>query len=175
MSREKEFERYFKRFYTPLGMYVMRLCENAYETEDIVQETFSIVWQRFANEKLPENLKSYLYRVAHNITIDYLRCRSSKDSMISVEEMGEMEVTEEAIDTSERDARLWIAISKLPTRCRQIFLMSKRDGFSHAEIAAELNISTKTVENQITKAFKLLRDDLKPSKGKIFFLPLGFD
>lgn len=171
MSREKEFEYYFKRFYTPLGMYVMRFCDNADEAEDIVQESFSTVWQRFASEKFPENLKSYLYRVAHNITIDYIRCRSSKESRISLEEMEAMEVTEEVIDTSERDARLWIAISKLPARCRQVFLMSKRDGLTRAEIAAELNISTKTVENQITKAFKLLRDDLEPSKGKIFFLP----
>ncbi len=171
MSHEKEFERYFKRFYTPIGMYVMRFCENADETEDIVQETFSTVWKRFANEEFPENLKSYLYRVAHNITIDHLRHRNSQDSIISLEEMGEMDVTEEAIDTSERDARLWIAISKLPERCRQVFLMSKRDGLSHAEIAYELNISMKTVENQITKAFKLLRDYLEPSKGRVFFLP----
>ncbi len=171
MSREKEFERYFKRYYTPIGMYVMRYCENVDETEDIVQETFSIVWQKFSNEKYPENLRSYLYKVAHNITIDHLRCRNSKESRISLEEIGEMEVSEEAIDTSERDARLWIAISKLPIRCRQIFLMSKRDGLSHADIAAELNISTKTVENQITKAFKLLRNDLKSFKGTIFFLP----
>ncbi len=171
MSREKEFERYFKRYYTPIGMYVMRYCENVDETEDIVQETFSIVWQKFSNEKYPENLRSYLYKVAHNITIDHLRCRNSKESRISLEEIGEMEVSEEAIDTSERDARLWIAISKLPARCRQIFLMSKRDGLSHADIAAELKISTKTVENQITKAFKLLRNDLKSFKGTIFFLP----
>lgn len=171
MSREKEFERYFKLLYTPLGMYVMRFCGDADETEDIVQETFSIVWQRFSDQEFPDNTKSYLYRVAHNITIDHLRRRNTKELSRPLEEIGEMEVSEEAIDTSERDARLWIAISKLPTRCKQVFLLSKRDGLSHAEIANELNISTKTVENQITKAFKLLRDDLKPYKGKIFFLP----
>lgn len=171
MSREKEFEHYFKRYYTPIGMYVMRFCENADETEDIVQETFSTVWQRFSDQDFPDNLKSYLYRVAHNITIDHLRRRNSKELTTSLEEIGEMEVSEDAIDTSERDARLWIAISRLPKRCKQVFLMSKRDGMSHAEIANELNISTKTVENQITKAFKILRDDLEPSKGKIFFLP----
>lgn len=171
MSREKEFERYFKHFYTPLGMYVMRFCENADEAEDIVQETFSTVWQRFAIEKFPDNIKSYLYKVAHNIAIDHVRRRSSKEINMSIQEMGEMDVSEDAIDTSERDARLWIAISRLPARCKQVFLMSKRDGKTHTEIATELNISTKTVENQITKAFKILRDDLDPSKGKIFFLP----
>lgn len=171
MRREKEFELYFKRFYTPIGMYVMRYCDNVEETEDIVQETFSVVWQRFKDKDLPESLKSYLYRVAHNITIDHLRRIKTKESCLILEEIEDKEVMEEAIDTSERDARLWIAISKLPPRCKQVFLMSKRDGFSHAEIATKLNISTKTVENQITKAFKILRDDLEPSRGKIFFLP----
>lgn len=168
MSHEKEFEICFNRYYTSLGMYAMRFCGNATEAEDIVQETFSIAWQKFADKKLPEHLKSYLFRVTHNLTIDHLRHRNPS---VSLEELNDMEPTEDAIDTSERDARLWIAIGKLPERCRRIFLLSKRDGLSNAEIAGELNISIKTVENQITKAFKSLRNTLEPTKGKVFFLP----
>ncbi len=171
MSHVTEFEKYFNRYYTSLGMYVMRFCGDAVEAEDIVQETFSTVWERFANTDFPEHLKSYLYRVAHNITIDRMRQGNSKDSRVSLDEIAQLEITEEAIDTSERDARLWIAINKLPERCRKIFLMSKRDGLSNAEIADELDISIKTVENQISKAYKSLRDKFEPTKGKIFFLP----
>ncbi len=171
MRHIKEFERYFNQYYTALGMYAMRFCGDADEAEDIVQETFSIVWDRFSERELPEHIKSYLYRVAHNITIDRLRQKNDKAALVSLEVADLTEVSEEAIDTSERDARLWIAIGKLPERCRQVFLMAKRDGFSHAEIAEELNISVKTVENQISKALKTLRDVLQPSKGKVFFLP----
>ncbi len=171
MSHIKEFETYFNRYYTPLGMYVMRFCGDAEEAEDIVQEAFSTIWERFTDEELPHQFKSYLYRVAHNITIDHLRRKDHKESRVDWNEMSHMDISEEAIDTSERDARLWIAISNLTERCRQVFLMSKRDGLSNAEIAEELDISIKTVENQITKAFKLLRDKLEPNKGKIFFLP----
>ncbi len=171
MNHTKQFEIFFHRYYTPLGMYVMRFCGDPDEAEDIVQETFSTVWERFADKDLPENMKAYLYRVAHNITIDRLRKNDSKESKVSFDEVNDSSLTEEAIDTSERDARLWIAIGKLPDRCRQIFLMSKRDGLSHAEIAEELGISLKTVENQITKAFKSLREVLEPKKGKVFFLP----
>ena len=68
------------------------------------------------------------------------------------------DISDEDIDTSERDAVLWTAIDALPERCRDIFLMSKRDGMSNAGIAAELGISVKTVENQMTKAFSRLRE-----------------
>lgn len=70
------------------------------------------------------------------------------------------EPTEEDIDTSERDARLWKALDELPPRCRTVFLMSKRDSMSNREIAEELSISIKTVENQITKAYSRLRESL---------------
>lgn len=171
MNYNKEFELFFKRYYTPLGMYVTRICRNAQEAEDIVQETYSIAWEKFAGTKLPDNFKSYLYRVAHNLTIDRLKASQSKQSSLSLDDLKDMEPTEESIDTSERDARLWIAISELPQRCREVFLLSKRDGLSNAEIAEELSISVKTVENQMTKAFKSLRSSLQPEKGKVFFLP----
>lgn len=169
MNREREFETYFKRYYTSLGMYVLRICGDAVETEDIVQETFSAAWGKFADGDMPEYFRAYLYRTAHNITIN--RLREHRPQGIPVDDIDETALTDEAIDTSERDARLWIAISRLPDRCREVFLLSKRDGLSHAEIAEEMGISVKTVENQITKAFKSLRDTLQPSKGKVFFLP----
>ena len=80
------------------------------------------------------------------------------------------EICEEVIDTSFRDARIWKAIDELPEKCREIFLMSKRDGLTNAEIAEEMNISIKTVKNQMTKAFARLRESLSTGH-KPFFLP----
>ena len=62
------------------------------------------------------------------------------------------------IERSERDARLWKVIDELPLERRKIFLMCKRDGMRYQEIAAELHISIKTVENQMGKALKTLRE-----------------
>lgn len=171
MNLQREFETYFKRYYTPIGMYVLRICGDASEAEDIVQETFSVAWEKWSEGERPEYFRAYLYRTAHNITIDRLRKKSTVRADIPIQDIDDAEIVDEVIDTSERDARLWIAISKLPDRCRQVFLMSKRDGLSHAEIAEELGISVKTVENQITKAFKSLRGTLKDTNGKVFFLP----
>lgn len=171
MSLRHDFETYFKRYYTPVGMYVLRICGNTSDTEDIVQEAFSAVWQKAKEDGLPDNFKSYLYRVAHNITIDRMRTGSLIDTSVPLEDIMEREPSQEEIDTSERDARLWQAIARLPERCRKIFLLSKQDGLTNNQIAETLGISPKTVENQMTKAYKSLRDSLQPQKGKVFFLP----
>ncbi|MDE5585840.1 MAG: sigma-70 family RNA polymerase sigma factor, partial [Muribaculaceae bacterium] len=65
---------------------------------------------------------------------------------------------------------LWKAIDALPDKCREVFLLSKRDGLSNEEIAERMDISIKTVKNQMTKAFSRLRDTLSPTH-KPFFLP----
>ena len=76
---------------------------------------------------------------------------------------------EEAIDTSERDSRLWGVIDKLPDQCRNVFLMSKRDGMTYAQIAEELNLSVRTVEHHISKALERLRDAVKGAALRIYF------
>ena len=72
------------------------------------------------------------------------------------------------------DAALWNAVDALPPRCREVFLAVKRDGMSHADIAAQMGISVKTVEAQITKAMTRLREALAPYRRRSvrpFFLP----
>lgn len=173
--RDKAFEIYFKRYYTPLGMYVLRICGETSTTEDIVQEAFSVVWQKSHEDGLPDNFRSYLYRIAHNLTVDYIRKNQSNDTTIPLSEIEDTLPTDEEIDTSERDARLWQAISRLPQRCREVFLLSKQNGLTNAQIADKLGISLKTVESQMTKAFKSLRSSLSPenpfASSRVFFLP----
>ncbi len=157
-----EFETYFRRYYTPLSRYVLRICHDPVEAEDIVQETFSTAWQKFSGSTLPVHFKSYLFRMAHNIAIDRLRASAPTETLEALEAATPI-MAPEALepDTAERDAALWRAIGRLPQRCRQVFLLSKRDGLSNAQIAEELSISVKTVENQMTKAFKALRSNLR--------------
>ena len=77
---------------------------------------------------------------------------------------------EEQIYQSERDARLWAAIDGLPAERKKIFLLSKRDGLKYQEIAEELQISIKTVENRMGKALKTLRGNCHTDLLFLFFL-----
>lgn len=161
----KEFEILFRRLYLPLGMYALRIVDDADVAEDMVQEAFTNTWERLEGGLEISNFKAFMYRSVRNECLSYLSSLKEKVGEEFIPEAGE-----EEIDTSFRDARIWKAIDELPEKCREIFLMSKRDGYSNEEIADELGISIKTVKNQMTKAFSRLREALN-SGHKPFFLP----
>lgn len=161
----REFEKYFRRLYVPLGMYALRIVNDPDDAEDIVEETFLNVWQALESGTEIGEFQAFLYRAVRNGCIAFLR---KKKEYVGLEELPE--ISEETVDTTFRDAKIWEAIDRLPEKCREIFLMSKRDGLSNEEIAEELGLSVKTVKNQMTKAFARLRETL--SEGhKPFFLP----
>lgn len=149
----------------PLGMYALRVVNDVEDAEDVVQEAFTKAWRKIEAGIEVGNFKAYMYMAVRNEAISFLRTRHEQ---VSIDTVPEPEA--EVIDTSERDAALWKAIDALPERCREVFLMSKRDGMKNVEIAAELGISEKTVKNQLTKAFERLRGALEPGR-KHFFLP----
>jgi len=163
-------------------MYSLRITEDNETARECVQESFVKVWEQWEEGKRIENFKSYIYQAVRNASLTALKglrregIANSPDDMEVAEAdeeaaAGEL-VDEEDIDTSERDARLWEAIDRLPEKCREIFLASKRDGLTNAEIAEEMGLSIKTVENQMTKAFSRLRETLDTRRDrKVFFLP----
>lgn len=151
----REFEAWFRRLYLPLGMYAMRIVDYADAAEDLVQEAFIKAWQYIEEGGEVGNFTAFMYRIARNVCLTYLRGRQPMLDESHIPDVGE-----EEIDTSMRDARIWQAIDALPEKCREVFLMSKRDGLSNEEIAEELGISIKTVKNQMTKAFSRLRSAL---------------
>ena len=160
----KEFEIFFRKLYLPLGMYALRIVDDADIAEDMVQDAFMKAWLYIEGGSEVENFISFMYRTLRNECLKYLR-----DKRETLGEDSIPEISEDDIDTSLRDARIWKAIDGLPEKCRDIFLMSKRDGLTNEEIAEELGISIKTVKNQMTKAFSRLREALSDGH-KPFFL-----
>lgn len=153
-----EFERIFRDLYRPLCLFALRFTEKTEDAEDVVQQAFADVWDKCRNNVTIANFKSYLYQAVRNRSLTLIA--QSSDTGQDTESLADLEDTseEEQINRSERDARLWTAIDGLPPERKKIFLLSKRDGLKYQEIAEELNISVKTVENQIGKALKTLRE-----------------
>lgn len=147
----------FRLYYRPLCLYAARFVPDANQVEDIVQDAFITYWERIqAGGREPDSPRSYLFRMVHNRCIDILRTEGP-GSVFDENRLTEESPDEEIVDRSFIWARLWTAIDKLPAKRREILLLSKRDGLSHAEIARRMGISENTVHNQLTKAMQTLR------------------
>ena len=152
---------------------VRSLLNNESLAEDIVQNVYIKTWEK--RKLLSENfsIKSFLYKSVYNEYIDQYR----KNRSVTLLEKKYIE----ALDTIvEEDysvlEKLYILVQKeiqnLPPKCKNIFLLSKQEGLSNAEISEYLNVSTKTVEAHITKAFCLIRErvSLPANMGTFLFL-----
>ena len=134
-------------------MHALRITENTALAHDTVQGLFMRIWVMIREGHEIDSIERYMYRAVRNAALEQLRNEGHYSSLPENID----EVSDEDIDTAERDASLWQAIDSMPPRRREIFLMSRRDGLTYAEIADELGLSVKTVENQIAKATVTLR------------------
>lgn len=154
MLPSKEIELAFRMYYRPLCLYALHYLGHTDGVEDIVQESFTALWQ----QEMPVNhVKGWLYAAVRNRCIDALR-RSGRTETLPCDWDGPIS-DDEAAGRSEREARLWAAVDALPEMRRRCLLMAKRDGLSYKEIAQELGLSENTVRNHISRALETLREE----------------
>ena len=151
------FEGAFKRWYQPLCLFSLRYIASTDDAEDIVQQTFTEVWAKLRAGECIENLKAYLFQAVKHRSLSFAM---RDETLVSADRMPDVadDSEEAAIREAEERARLWRTIDALPPARREIFLLSKRDGLKQQEIADRLHLSLKTVENQMGKALKSLRE-----------------
>lgn len=158
-------EKYFSKLYRPLCLYALNITGSNEESEDIVQQIFVELLEKAITGSLDvREMKYYLYTVVRNRAVKHVKKSHEK---VSVEYA--MYLTDEnGLSISvEEEALVWDWIDALPVERRNIFLMAKQQGMKYKDIALQLNISVKTVEGQMGKALKTLRD--KAIKIYLFF------
>ena len=155
-----------------LCVYANSLINDRVVAQDIVQNVFLKTWEK-RNRLQPElSLKSYLYKSVYNEFVDQYR----KNQAVTAIEAKYIRGLEIIIEDKDQEAleKLIVLVKKsiqeLPPRCKEIFILSKKEGLSNFEIAEHLNLSKKTIESQISKAFKLLRERLGNKYETVFFL-----
>jgi len=160
------FKELFFRHHQHLIQFVNSRINDVHFAEDIVQEIFIRVWSRRNDLKPDKSIKSYLFQIASRLIVDHYRKQNNRN--ISTDEfpniLDSFQITDgyEYIEKKEVFQKFESAIQLLPQQCRIIFILSRFDGLKYAEIADLLNISIKTVENQIGKALQRLRENLIP-------------
>lgn len=156
------FQEVFHAHYDNLCQYACTILKDADEVEDIVQSMFIKIWEKRAELHIQSTIRSYLFKAVYHQCINQLGHRSVR---IRHQKHTEYTMRSEAqhpeVFPHELEDHVKAAITELPTQCRAIFLLSRYEELKYAEIAGQLGISVNTVENQISKALKILRIKLK--------------
>lgn len=159
------FEELFDKCYEPLCRYAYSILRDMDEAEDVVQKTFCKLWDQRASLFIKSSLDSYLYRIVHNVAINTINQHTLHQEhnyqYISAVQSDSSNTVLESIETAELQKAIERAIRSLPPQCKKVFELSRMEQMPYSKIAEELQISTNTVENHMSKALKLLRTDLK--------------
>lgn len=153
----------FEQYYESVCIRINRMIRNKAQTEDLAQELFLDIWRKRNDIQFTGSLKGYLSTAARNKTLNWIK--SSKqydfDSIQEFEQESGDQGAQQLMELEEMRDQIDSAINLLPKKCKLVFILSRFEQLSYKEIAENLDISPKTVENQISKALKLLRIALK--------------
>ncbi len=167
------FEILFKKHYSVLCAYCYGFVADYTLGEDIVQEVFSKLWADKRKIRIDTSVKAYLYSAVRNTALNYIKHQKVKrqyEQINNDESIYTEKSQEEHLIGKELNAKIQSAINNLPTERRKIFLMSRMDELKYKEIAEKLDISIKTVENQMGKALASLRKDLSSEFPLVLFI-----
>ena len=160
---EEAFEALFRTCCEDLCDFFLRQVYSPEVAEDLVHDVFCDLWDRRRHWDPHGSVKDYLYRAAYNKSINWLKHRRVTRRWADQAKHQESPPQEGPEDVRHRQELAWAmeqAVEALPNRRRLIYRMARHQGMSYAEIAAALGISAKTVENQMGRALKLLRERL---------------
>lgn len=163
------FDFVFQYYYSGLCAYAEKIVGDSNTSEDIVQDLFFTLWIKHKQIQISSSLKNYLFSAVKNRSLDYIKKEKNKtryeNSTIHLQSHDE-NLSTFWFAESELQTIIEQSLDKLPPRCKEIFCMSRFEGYKNINIAEQLGISKRTVELQISNALKFLRKDLSP------YLPL---
>ncbi|MCP3932264.1 MAG: RNA polymerase sigma-70 factor [Bacteroidetes bacterium] len=158
------FRSLFDSYYKYLLVTAYNILGDSEKAKDLAQDVFADLWNKRAQLKINFSLKAYLRRAVINKTLNYIKAQ--RMDFLEPSKLPEQSTVsnnpQENLEAEDLKKIINDSIDKLPKRCRTIFTLCRLENMSHKEIAEQLNISTKTVENQMTKALKILRRAIAP-------------
>ncbi|MGM5470027.1 RNA polymerase sigma-70 factor [Flavobacteriaceae bacterium LMO-SS05] len=160
------FQLLFTLYRAKLLHFAYGYVSNKEDAEEIVQDVFIKLWKQ---EDIHTNFNGYIYKVTRNACLDYLRKKkltlNIENNTVQIEAaINYAALADEQsslLIENELEQAILKAIDQLPEKCKNVFILSKIEGFKHKDISKALNIRPKTVENHMTRALKFMRVSLK--------------
>ncbi|MGV8137849.1 MAG: RNA polymerase sigma-70 factor [Mangrovibacterium sp.] len=160
----KAFDLLYHTYSQKLYGFAFSMLKNHDDAKEIVQDTFLKIWEKREMINPASSLQAFLFSVSYHTAIDLIRKRFKDDQYLTYLQSqfheNESITIEEPAYYQELIRILNKVIGELPEQRKKIYLLSREEGLNHKEIAEKLNISVKTVENQITLALKTIRKQL---------------
>ena len=162
------FNTLFRKYGQRLYRFAHGYLKSDVESEEIVQEVFTKVWETRSQLKHDLSFKSFLFTIAFNVIKKHFRAKAYLREYFRNEVLDDLDLrTTQDINFNSLKSYLSKIVDTLPERRREIFIKSRFEGLSIEEIAREFDISHKTVENQITVALKYIRSYLKKEEFQV--------
>lgn len=156
------FEMVFRDYYKPLVRYGTTFLKDSDEAEDVVQQVFVSMWEKRSQQDIHTSVRALLYKAVHNACLNRIKHR--KVRMVYAEELKATQEQASQVDlvqANELDEKIQLAVANMPEQCAKIFKMSRFEQLRYQEIADQLGLSIKTIENQMGKALRIIREELK--------------
>ncbi len=170
----------FENFYlqqAPKLIFYARKFVDDFLAEDIVHDVFLKIWMETPDIDLSEENNPYFFRMVRNACFDFLKHKAVEESFLDkafnglkMEELEWTDSYEAFAEQEEKINAIYTIIDGLPPRCKEIFVKAYLEEQKHSDIATQLNISVRTVDTQVYKALKIIRDHLIPVLVLLFSL-----
>ncbi|MEO6304535.1 MAG: RNA polymerase sigma-70 factor [Bacteroidia bacterium] len=157
---DEKFEIIYKDNYNSLRNAVENIISDKDASHDVVQEIFLKLWKKKNELDFILDPKAYLFKAAINASISYLETHKNRVRLSDIR-MESSENTDSLLKLKELEVKIQIALDNLPPKCKAIFVLSRYEEMKYTQIAEYLNLSVKTVENQMGIAIKRMREELK--------------
>jgi RNA polymerase sigma-70 factor (ECF subfamily) len=170
------FEKIFHLYHKQLYFFCYSFLNQKEDAENITQDVFVKLWIKRATLDCEKSFSSFLFTMTKNMTLNHIRSTIHQQifvNQILYNDLGDCCQTDKQVSFNEVKRNLNNLIALLPPKRKKIFLLSREEGLSHKEISKRLSVSVHTVESQMSKALKFIRNGLK-GFTLTFFLLLYF-
>ncbi|MDD7885491.1 RNA polymerase sigma factor [Flavivirga sp. 57AJ16] len=159
----KAFKYIFEQYYNRLVAYITTYTHNKILSEDIVQQTFVVLWEDREKININKSFQGYIYKIAYHRYIDSIKKEKRRSRKLN--ELWEHALSNRIIEdkevTEKRIIKLTSIIERLPPKSKEVIMLNKVHGVKYKDIAIKMGISIKTVESHMRSAFKKIRKEFE--------------
>lgn len=174
-NRDLLYEEMFKTYFSPLCYFAQKYVADFDSCKEIVHKVLVGIWEKRDGFDFDKSPKSYLFSAVYNRCMNHIRDQKRllvNNSQELTEEIADHGAYSGHMEASELEGQIWKVINSLPDKCKEVFILNRFKKKKYNEIAVQLDISVKTVETHMSKALKILRDNLKDYIHLIFLILL---